>query len=89
MAEKFNKEEYMAILRERLTKIVVDDTHLTIKVDEHYDYEIALDRIDSPAKILQWVIHLTEKTWMTTELMRQFVLAACTRAGVDPNYLPA
>lgn len=89
VAEKFNKEEYMATLQDRLTKIVVDETHLTINVDDHYQYEIALDRIDNPVKILQWVIHLTEKTWMTTELMRRFVLAACTKAGVDPNYLPA
>ena len=89
MAEKFNTEEYMATLQGRLTRIVVDESYLTINVDDHYQYEIALDRINNPVKILQWVIHLTEKTWMTTELMRQFVIASCTKAGIDPNDLPA
>jgi hypothetical protein len=89
VAERFDEEEYMATLLDRLTRIVVDETHLTINVDDHYRYEIALDRIDNPGKILQWVVHLTEKTWMTADLMRQFVLAACAKAGVDPHYLPA
>ena len=89
MAEKFNTEEYMATLQGRLARIVMDESYLTINVDDHYQYEIALNRINNPVKILQWVIHLTEKTWMTTELMRQFVIASCTKAGIDPNDLPA
>lgn len=89
MVEKFDEKDYLEKLQGRLTNIVVDDTHLTIKAGEHYEYEIALDRIDNAVKILQWVIHLTEKSWMTTELVRQFVQAACTKAGVDPHYLPA
>lgn len=89
MAEKFDEKEYLEKLQGRLTNIVVDETHLTIKAGAHYEYEIALDRIDNPVKILQWVIHLTEKGWMTNELMRQFVQAACTKAGIDPHYLPA
>lgn len=89
MPGTFNSEEYMAVLQGRLTRIEVDEAYLTIKVDEHYQYEISLDRINNAVKILQWVIHLTEKTWMTTELMRQFVIASCTKAGVDPNEVPA
>jgi hypothetical protein len=89
VAEKFDEKAYLEKLQGRLTNIVVDDTHLTIKAGEHYEYEIALERIDNPVKILQWVIHLTEKGWMTNELMRQFILAACTKAGVDPHCLPA
>jgi hypothetical protein len=89
VAEKFNTEEYMATLQSRLTRIIVDESYLTINVDDHYRYEIALDRINNPVKILQWVIHLAEKTWMTTELMRQFVIASCTKAGIDPDDLPA
>lgn len=89
MTEKFNSEEYMATLQERLTRIVVDESYLTINVDEGYQYEISLERINTPVKILQWVIHLTEKTWMTTELMRQFTMASCTKAGIDPNDIPA
>lgn len=89
MAERFDENKYLETLQGRLTNIVVDDTHLIIKAGPHSEYEIALDRIDNPVKILQWITHLTEKGWMTNELMRQFVLAACTKAGIDPNYLPA
>jgi hypothetical protein len=89
MTKTFNAEEYMAKIQNRLDRITIDDTHLTIKAHDGYLYEIALDRIDTAPKILQWVIHLTEKSWMTTELMRQFVYAACTKAGIDPEYLPA
>jgi hypothetical protein len=76
-------------MQDRLTRIVVDETHLTINVGEHYKYEIARSRINDPLKILQWVIHLAEKTWMTPELNRQFVIAACGCAGVNPEELPA
>jgi len=89
MVEKFGEKAYMERLQGRLTNIIVDDTHLTIKANDQFGYEIALDRIDNPVKILQWVIHLTEKTWMTTELLNQFVQAACNKAGVDPHSLPA
>lgn len=53
MAEKFNTAEYMATLQGRLTRIVVDESYLTINVDDHYQYEIALNRINNPVKILQ------------------------------------
>lgn len=31
-----------------------------------YDYHIEADRIDTPEKLLRWLIHLFGKTWMTT-----------------------
>src|SRR5262245_37004558 len=32
-----------------------------------YGYEVDLDRIKSEAALLNWVLHLCGKTWMTTE----------------------
>ena len=40
-----------------------------------YDYEVDLDRIKSEAALLNWVLHLCEKTWMTTERMAFFIEA--------------
>jgi len=41
-----------------------------------YEYWIALDRCDTAEKILSWVIHLEEKTWVTPEIIGSFVLVA-------------
>jgi hypothetical protein len=40
-----------------------------------YDYEIDLDRIKSEAALLNWTLHLCEKTWMTTERLHFFIEA--------------
>lgn len=38
-----------------------------------YEYEIQLSRCDTVAKILDWCLHLTQKTWMTTEYLHRFL----------------
>ena len=35
-----------------------------------YGYEVDLDRIDSPSELLQWVRHLSGKTWENTTPQR-------------------
>jgi hypothetical protein len=30
-----------------------------------YDYEVDLDRIESEVALLNWILHLCEKTWIT------------------------
>tara|TARA_R100000234_G_scaffold62535_2_gene37941 strand:- start:2319 stop:2561 length:243 start_codon:yes stop_codon:yes gene_type:complete len=37
-----------------------------------YEYIIKLRHTDTREKILDWVEHLAEKTWMTTEGLKQF-----------------
>ncbi len=37
-------------------------------------YEIALDRCDTPERLLGWIVHLCEKTWMTNAAMRRFIM---------------
>jgi hypothetical protein len=38
-----------------------------------YDYEVDLDRIKSEAALLNWTLHLCDKTWMTTERIHFFI----------------
>ena len=45
----------------------------------HYDIE--LDRIDSKGKLLNWVLHLTDKDWMTNEIMSEIILAVDEHCG--------
>ena len=36
-------------------------------------YFIARDRIDTPAKLLEWLAHLLDKVWFTTEQARDLI----------------
>ena len=45
----------------------------TITIDSLYKYEIDLDRIATESKLLWWVDHLSAKTWMPKELLREFI----------------
>jgi hypothetical protein len=57
--------------------VSVKEGHIVIDVT--YEYNIALDRCDTHEKVLAWVSHLCEKTWMTTEIVRRFIHAPARR----------
>ena len=61
-------------------QVKIEDGHIVINVN--YEYNIALNRVDTSEKILWWVIHLSEKTWMTTEILRRFVHLSCAHHGI-------
>ncbi|MBH2651818.1 hypothetical protein I5P77_00015 [Serratia ureilytica] len=58
---------------------VVDD-YIVINVS--YEYNIPLISCQTAEGVLDWVWHLTEKTWMTNEVMRRFIEIACGATGV-------
>lgn len=67
---------------EELQKMVyVEEGHIVINV--HYEYNIELGRCDTHAKIVAWAIHLTEKTWMTQEVLRRFMHLAMAEHGLE------
>ena len=49
-------------------------------------YEFAAVRADSVPKLLGWVDHLSRKSWMTAELMGQFVVLAAERLGFGVDH---
>lgn len=67
---------------ERLNEIIqVKEGHIVINVE--YEYNIALHRCDTLEKILAWAYHLTEKTWMTQEILRHFIAVACNEHNLN------
>lgn len=70
-------EEQEEVLRQQ---VFVADNHIVINVC--VEYNIALSRCNTPEKILSWVWHLTEKTWMTNKVMRRFIELACSENRV-------
>jgi hypothetical protein len=68
--------------QERLQRQVsVKEGHIVVNVE--FEYNIDLRRCQTHEQILAWAYHLCEKTWMTTEVMRRFVLVACQENGLE------
>lgn len=64
----------------------IDDDVIVLHVAYHY--EIALDRCDTPEKILHWVEHLALKNWVDTRLLRNFVNTACDYHSIIIRGIP-
>ena len=66
--------------------VSVQDGVLTINVS--YPYHIEMKRIASRDDILAWVAHLTEKTWMTQDVICEFIFKAASAADIELPKLP-
>lgn len=55
----------------------------TIQVQPNYPYEIGLEKINTPMKLIHWIWHLEEKTWMDNITMRRFIEKVCKVNGFD------
>lgn len=51
------------------------------------EYCIELDRCNTPEKLLGWVQHLCEKTWMTTDILARFIEVASKENGIKLEHL--
>jgi hypothetical protein len=49
-------------------------------------YEIPLSRCNSHEKILAWICHLAEKTWVTTDLLRRFLIIASKANNIEIDH---
>lgn len=56
-----------------------------IRFPDAGNYKIALGRCNTAKKILDWVDHLCEKPWMTTQLVRRFINLAAAAHEIDFN----
>ena len=63
---------------------VIYETEDAIVLNVCYEYAIEKSRIDTAEKILRWTVHLSQKTWMTKELLDFFILTACGAAKINP-----
>jgi len=48
-----------------------------------FSYSISLDTCDTLEKVVDWILHLAEKSWVTTELIESFIELA-----IDTNKIP-
>ncbi len=82
MADAKDLFEEMISEDKRLKNVVyVKDGHIIIDVE--YEYEIGFNRCDTHEKIIAWYLHLSEKTWMTPEVMERFIIVALGKAGLN------
>ena len=54
----------------------------SIVLDVAYEYSIALSRCDTAEKLLSWVLHLQQKTWVNSLITERFVSLACQANGI-------
>lgn len=54
--------------------VYIEGDYLVINVSDGYSIE--LNRCDTHDKILHWVSHLCEKTWITPDVLRDFIRVA-------------
>ncbi len=60
-----------------------DAEHDYLTMRAAYPYGIELSRIPDMEALLHWVEHLSSKTWMTGELVREFIRRVCAIKGWD------
>ena len=53
-----------------------------IIVNASYPYQVPVDECRTAEGLLNWVYHLTEKSWMNTEILRRFMEVASGQTGV-------
>ena len=51
-------------------------------------YEILKTQCDSLPKILRWVMHMSEKNWVTTQAIRVFISLAMQTNNMGTPYKP-
>ena len=74
-------EEFKAHEEKMASQVFIADGHIVINVE--YEYNIDLQRCNTPEKLLHWIWHLTEKTWMTNDVMRRFIQIACKENKIE------
>ena len=60
--------------------IISDDSGCSLMWDKR-GYPIEWVRLDTKEKLLGWVYHLTEKSWMDTTKLRHFIQFVHTHFG--------
>jgi len=48
-------------------------------------YDIELNRLDTPEKLKQWLIHLLEKNWITRDMLARMVRICEVHFGYDAH----
>jgi hypothetical protein len=74
-------EDHERLMDKTFTYVKSNNT-LNIRVVD-YPYEVDLDQINSERDLLAWVLHLAEKNWMTTTVLREFAVRVAGIKGFN------
>jgi hypothetical protein len=69
------------------SSVECDGDCITIHVNDGYDYNIGISRIDTAEKLISWIMHLTEKPWFSREMCRAIIRLSAAKAGIDVRML--
>jgi hypothetical protein len=85
MAERIRLESFSTITRQaqRKVSVSIESGYVSIKTPGAQDYDIPLVDIKTNKQLVEWIHHLTEKTWVTGEIIHDVIDAA-----VIANKLP-
>lgn len=59
-------------------QLTLGDRVITITVKPRVTYEVPLAGLKTHQDLVEWVFHLSEKSWATRHLLRQFIAAVYT-----------
>lgn len=51
----------------------IQQDHIVIPMPPSQEYNIPVSKCNNMEKILAWVIHLLEKSWVTKEIIDEFI----------------
>ena len=70
-----------------VTKLFRDTREVAILDEYGRDgYRIGLDRINTSGKLLNWILHLSVKNWITTRHIHELIEIAQRENGIEVNY---
>lgn len=63
------------------TDVFVEDGYVVI--NKVYPYAIEIERINTPEKLLNWIWHLSGKTWVDNKIIRDLITTVSDICGFD------
>lgn len=79
------KEQVLAHNNKLKKLVFVEDGLIVINVAGEYCIE--LNRCNTAEKLLMWVHHLCDKSWITKEIIARFIEIACKENNIELKYL--
>lgn len=79
----FNNENWKIKEAQLIKEVYIDDNCVTFSFAQAQGYFIELKRINTPKKLLKWVLQLAEKSWMTPERLTFFIRLIGNHFGMN------
>ncbi|MFC1507905.1 hypothetical protein ACFL5R_01565 [Pseudomonadota bacterium] len=80
----FTLGELLAMPDPLAGKVIVEDNYIVIR--DEYEYEIPLDECTTKDQLWGWVMHLCEKGWISSEIIRRVIKTANEQNNLKIRY---